>query len=395
MGDDEPDYDPSLAYNNSSYDYDYNNSSYDYDSDCDIPDYDMIKTVNLVVGGYVTLVVAVLGVFANILAITVFCRKSFRSNFNNLLIALASFDLLFLVISFTEAIRNNFGDPDPRGSSRVGGLISMVHVLLFPHFIYPLANILLTCSVFMTVSISIERYLAIFRPLVYKNRTSTWNVCCHIIPVIFFAILINLPKFFESKVVFLEVDGKTLPTISVQEWRFNPHYTMFYLHWTRFLLLGLVPMLTLLVLNGMLFKAISIRKTMSNEASYSNILLLIVLIFVICHTPRLALNMYEVLDMQNIEDCGPPFWAIIIYTVSNTLLTINSALNFFIYFLAGSKFRRTLLTLLSCQKVDSRASTLKRNTVVSKEYQLELSKTSSTGVRGESAAVKLDTTFSK
>ena len=88
--------------------YDYNNTSYDYDyndtSDCDFPsveDMQMIQTVNLVVGGYVTIVIAVLGVLANVMAIAVFCRKTLQSNFNLLLITLTALDLLFLLVSVT------------------------------------------------------------------------------------------------------------------------------------------------------------------------------------------------------------------------------------------------------------------------------------------------------
>lgn len=120
-----------------SHDYDYNNSSYDYDyndtSDCDFPSLDdmqMIKTVNLVLGGYVTMLVAVLGVLANILAIAVFCRKTLQNNFNHLLIALAAFDLLFLIVSVTESVRKNFEDREADSSSSLGGLMTKVNMLL-------------------------------------------------------------------------------------------------------------------------------------------------------------------------------------------------------------------------------------------------------------------------
>ena len=109
------------------------------------------------------------GIIANILAICVFSKKSFKSNFNNLLISLAVCDLLFLVISISESVRRTFQDQEASNST-LGGQLTQIHHLLLPQFLYPLHNILLSISIFMTVSISIERYLAIFHPLVYKLR---------------------------------------------------------------------------------------------------------------------------------------------------------------------------------------------------------------------------------
>ena len=131
--------------------------------------YELLANISEQVGGYGTIILATLGVFANILAICVFSNKTFKSNFNNLLIALAVFDLLFLVVCITESIRRTF-EAHTANTSTFKGLATQIHHHLFPYFLYPLHNILLTSSIFMTISISIERYLAIFHPLVYRNR---------------------------------------------------------------------------------------------------------------------------------------------------------------------------------------------------------------------------------
>ena len=132
-------------------------------------DYELYGTMSLVIAGYGNIVLAVFGIIANILAICIFSKKSFKSNFNNLLIALAVCDLLFLILSIAESTRSTFQEHRSNSSS-VAGQAIFLHHLLFPYFLYPLHNILLSASIFMTVSISIERYLAIFHPLVYRNR---------------------------------------------------------------------------------------------------------------------------------------------------------------------------------------------------------------------------------
>ena len=88
------------------------------------------------------------------------------------------FDLIFLLISLANVVVKNFvALPliESPGHS-LHKLIIEAHVHLFPYFLYPLHNILLSASIFMTVSISIERYLAIYSPLTYRNRFSIFWV---------------------------------------------------------------------------------------------------------------------------------------------------------------------------------------------------------------------------
>ena len=93
------------------------------------------------------------------------------------------------------------------------------------------------------------------------------------------------------------------------------------------------------------------KSSTSKEVANFIITLLIVVIFILCHLPRLALNFYEALDSENIGQCGPPIWSMIFHVFSNSLLpVINSTSNFFIYFLAGKNFRISLLRMLKCRK---------------------------------------------
>ena len=124
----------------------------------------------------------------------------------------------------------------------------------------------------------------------------------------------------------------------------SEQYSIYYQHWTRFLLLGLFPILVLIFVNWMIWRQVCLRKTKKiNERSFFVINILIVLLFLVCHIPRLALNFYESVDAENIKACGPPIWSEICLVISRFLHIINSAGNFFIYFLTNSRFRRDLI----------------------------------------------------
>ena len=129
------------------------------------------------------------------------------------------FDLIFLLISLTDVVVKylTLSLKESPGHS-LHEFIVEAHIHLIPYFLYPLHNIVLSASIFMTVSISIERYMAIFSPLTYRNRfsiscvlkhldwagvdirSSSWNLVFHVLPVLVVSVLINIPKFFESEV---------------------------------------------------------------------------------------------------------------------------------------------------------------------------------------------------
>jgi hypothetical protein len=74
-----------------------------------------------------------------------------------MLIALALFDSGYLLGSILESFRKSFH------------LFSRVHMLLFPYFLYPGQTIMMSASIFMTVAIAMERYVAVHYPLDYNQ----------------------------------------------------------------------------------------------------------------------------------------------------------------------------------------------------------------------------------
>ena len=83
-----------------------------------------------------------------------------RNAFNLLLIALAFFDSCYLFGSILESFRKHLE------------LETKLHILLFPYLLYPGQMIMMTASIFMTVAIAMERYVAVHYPLDY-NFVST------------------------------------------------------------------------------------------------------------------------------------------------------------------------------------------------------------------------------
>ena len=127
-----------------------------------------------------------------------------------LLIIQAICDNLYLTLSFIESIRTDIG------------WSTDFQVLMFVTTLYPLHNILLCLCIYMTVILSMERYLAVTKPIDYHMVIVSgrqWQRIFHyFLPILTFSIVFNLPKFFElmTKVNIVEESNGNI-TISVEE----------------------------------------------------------------------------------------------------------------------------------------------------------------------------------
>ena len=76
---------------------------------------------------------------------------------------------------------------------------------MFPYFYYPLQNILMSWETFLLMSIATERFLAVCHPLVYRahkvRHSPRVHMMTYIIPSILLSVILNIPKFFETKFV--------------------------------------------------------------------------------------------------------------------------------------------------------------------------------------------------
>ena len=147
------------------------------------------------VGGVGISCVAIPGLCLNLVAICVLIKSAStrRNNFNPLIASLCGFDSVFLLLELIDVFRKYFN------------FETQLQILLFPHVVYPIRNIAFTASIFMTVAIAYERYSAIKYPIQHyqllRSRKFRRNMLFkYISVVIIFAVVFNLPKFFETKI---------------------------------------------------------------------------------------------------------------------------------------------------------------------------------------------------
>lgn len=301
-------------------------------------------------------VLGILGIIGNMLALKVFSRPSLRDVFHQLLFAVASFDLVYIIIggvNYTfKALHANLD----------------VYVYLFPHVIYPFTHIAATGVIFMAVAITIERHLVLCHPLLRHTSRKAWH---YVVPVIILSIIVNAPKFFEVEHRWINlIDQDTNKTINViynsgTELRFQENHIIGYRMWARLICDCFMPVLILLYLNIRIILALisstrdqqaNSRRRLRTEINLTLVLLCIVFIFFLCHAPLMILDVYEALMVENVIGCQRLqkctkkglIWLpkngffYFLPKVSHLMQILNSSINFIVYCLVGHDFRREL-----------------------------------------------------
>ena len=236
---------------------------------------------------------------------------------------------------------------------------------LFPQneiisIIYPLSDglchVAISVSVFMTITITFERFSAISSPFTYQirlTRRGYWrSIFCYVCPVIIASVLLNLPKVLQS--------GRLLSSLSTYQEKDLIKAGIIYQVFHPLLTTCILPIIILSILNYKVFKISKQRLSsftrMTFEVTMAKIMITIVLIFIILNIPRVFMSLYEVSTIPTLLECYDrqcPYhissmrW--LLDSIIRYLVMLNSSINFIIYCFMGSNFRKNLHKLVSMQ----------------------------------------------
>ena len=156
-----------------------------------------------------------------------------------------------------------------------------------------------------------------------------------------FAIVFNIPRFFE-----MEVESHDL-LVTGKDLRNHPIYSQVYVIWIQFIFNCLIPFTILLVLNILVLKKtlkmnqmLDLEYVSSSESRLEKSLFLakfsleVVFMFILCYSVRWIVMIHELYliyaEKENIAE-NIPEWVKITHSASTVLLAFNSAVNFYLY----------------------------------------------------------------
>ncbi|KAE9550986.1 hypothetical protein FO519_005801 [Halicephalobus sp. NKZ332] len=299
-----------------------------------------------------------LGLLANAMSIRIFSHRYMRQqpiNWYLLILAISDFVILssaFFVLSMP----------------RLGEVLEFWKATSLSYnatpIMYALMTVAQTVSVWMTVAMSLHRFVGVCLPFKAATVLDTSNVKKLIATVLIFSFLFNTTKFFEvyiSKVCFMIPINVELPFLQQTYLRENPLYRKIFYEWAYTLVMFVIPFSILIVVNTMVIVAIhrsrrvhaklnvyddgTRKQELAKEISTSIMLVAIVLAFLTCNTLAFVINIMEKFEIRDLYVTFVPW--------SNILVMVQSSVNVCIYCLFSDKYKQLLfyyLQFLRCRR---------------------------------------------
>jgi hypothetical protein len=335
------------------------------------------------------------GVLSNVLAIfALISKRAPKKLFNLMLINLLAWDTMFLILHISRRLTSlEDADGNLRHACSEGTT----------NFLIPLWNIALAESTFMTILLSIERYVSIKHAAVYNKyiETSTTSrfrqYVKYILPCTILTFILHLPEFFatNTEVQLISLHSKNdhcnlkiHRCFNHEELRKTENVSIYYRSFVKLAIDGIIPLTCLIYCNITVFLEVKNHMRSSlrigdkysarlevDEARLSNqsdkdkkefvrsiehklakIMFGIVVIFTICQLPYLGLTASESIYLTKFIKEGKkllyPTSVSICESVSNFMLTINASVNVIIYCYFDTDYRSIILSFINrcCKK---------------------------------------------
>ncbi|KAK8742479.1 hypothetical protein OTU49_001905 [Cherax quadricarinatus] len=294
-------------------------------------------------------VVLIVGVVGNAVTIVVLTRRQMRSSTNNYLTALAISDLLYLVFIFSLSIRHHPGMSRPH------------HWFYWHYSRYALwlTDASSSTSIWLTVTFTIERYIAVCHPIkgkVFCTESRAKRVIVAVF-ILCFTLTATTPHEWVINEVTDAVTGQ--PRLAMDYSFLGSHSTykkVFY--WFTAVVFILLPLVLLAVFNSFLIHVVrqsrTQRRTMTNqrverdthsqsqEYKITVMLIAVVLLALLCQLPVAILLLYQSFYVSKPNSIA--FYIELgLGNIFNLLSAINAACNFVLYCAMSDKYRRTFL----------------------------------------------------
>ena len=295
------------------------------------------------VEGVLLMIIGTFGIIGNISAIVVFTRQSLQKSFYGLMLSLAVFDLIFII-----TVIFGFGIPSLSPEFKDTAIYQSTFFLT-----RTLANIAMMGSVYLTMAITIERYITVCHP--FYRVSHSWPTKRLVLLLVAFATLYNIPTFFELEWIekselLKNGTNSTKYELENTALRDDETYIQIYKTWLPLMLRLFGPYGLLITLNALIVRelvrssnhlpvivisgpgldhALNQRR---KEIVLAKVSLAIVFVFILCHSLMWIFKFCELIcPIKWYSEWKRPEWILITENFSHLALVFSSSVNFYIY----------------------------------------------------------------
>ncbi|CAJ0591539.1 unnamed protein product [Cylicocyclus nassatus] len=230
---------------------------------CDSSSADSFTSIQFLFRAYLMPITYLFGIFANTINVIVFSHKTMRSQpVNWFFLVLSISDLTVLIASFfvfsVPVYAEVADDVDMARNSAV----------LIVWF-YPLAQTGLTMSVYLTVLVSVHRFLGVCHPFLIRRVSNSSAVKTVILSAVAFAFVFNTSRWFELQSVpcYSKRHNRESLVVYPTDFMLNSIYTVFYRNAAYTIVMFFLPFAALTFVNlriiGTLKSSYKMRRMMT------------------------------------------------------------------------------------------------------------------------------------
>ncbi|XP_074653302.1 FMRFamide receptor-like [Tubulanus polymorphus] len=308
------------------------------------PHQEFYATAQFITGLVCYPIICFFGITGNVISILVISRGKLLNSTNVYLLALAVSDtiklladLCYFAVILTLRINS------------VNGKIGYAYLYPYAHYVF---NTTACVTAWLTVSVAIERYILVCHPAHAKRLCTLSRARINTVIVYVSMSVLCIPFALRYETVHT-VKNCTMPnnnnsvtahevelnvTTLWQNYQFSTIYT-----WIQNLLRSIIPLVVLCILNFLIIYAV--RRTRANRTVFSRhritiMLVCVIVVFLICVTPDAIMSTFFGFGYYE-ED----YLIRGIREFTDLLLLVNSAVNFILYFIFNTLFRKQFVTL--------------------------------------------------
>ena len=297
---------------------------------------------------YIQPTICVFGILCNLLNLLILTRPKLKESPYTYLLGLAVCDLCVLMIVIVAVI-----------SRRIG---KGVYVWQFyKAFIFlPFGNMFTNSSIWITVLLTIERWISVTFPLQAKKLCTKQLARGTIVGIVGIMFVINIPRFFCRDIVKEKINNSVRYTTVSSTFEQSDLYKG--ITWMYIICILIIPCCILTVLNTCLLYVVyraNKNRLALNSVNENNIAVhisreqrrltvtcaSIICLFLVCATPTAIASPPVAFALFGQDKDPEQFFVSSFYrlltAVTNTLMTFNLSLNFVLYCFFNQKFYKT------------------------------------------------------
>lgn len=243
------------------------------------------------------------------------------------------------------------------------------------HFVLPMYESVVYGSFIVTVMVTVDRYIAVCRPMVVRRRTQVYIT---VAALTLYALAYHIPIYFEFIIqkygglyrdtYYIDEPTQVVRILADDTLHNNLAYQIIYKVIMSVLLRDLGPIILLLGFNIRLYRALrQVRKRylqmrrgsskahtkrhVSSSESLTMTVVMVVTVFAVLISPKLLLKLLNTIRQIAIvmkkykmaQVLAPVVYNIYYSTLANLLLSCSSSVNFIIYIIFAKKFKKLFI----------------------------------------------------